>query len=361
MSAMIDDELDELMDGSVNSVSSENLVQVTGTDPRIKELSYSSLLTLHACPRKFELYRKKATDDVADPDAASNQNVTFAFGHIVGEGIQDVLDGRSEEQVIWSMFLGWHANLIDSNPKQNKSFYLAVLAIQKFISMRKAGFLDEYELLTYNGRTCKELSFRISLPANYKFRGSVDAVLRHKSTGRILVLEVKTSSSVNLNPTTFKNSSQATGYSVVLDVVAPEVSSYDVLYLVYLTKDMSFEQLRFPKTYLQRASWIQELLLDVEVIKLYEQTGVYPMRGESCNSFFRDCEYLNQCTLSTESVTSKLTKDMIDAETGELKDSKVYDIELSLEDLIEGQMKKVKYIPIVNSTQAIPQDGDIML
>jgi hypothetical protein len=351
-------DMDALLDAPLDNETTAPKQYVTfeGIDPRIKLLSYSSLLTLHSCPRKFELYRKKATDDEMNADAASNQNVTFAFGHIVGEGIQDVFDGVEEDAIIWKMFLGWHASLADNNPKQNKSFYLAVLAIQRLIALRRSGFLEEYELLQYNGRSAKELSFRIELPDGFFFRGSVDAVLRHKVTGKILVLECKTSSSTNLNPTTFKNSSQAVGYSVVLDVIAPDISNYEVLYLVYLTKDMSYEVLRFPKTYLQRAQWIQELMLDVEVISLYDRTGVYPMRGESCYSWFRDCEYLNQCTLSTDLITEPPTVESV-------TDTKVYDIQVSLADLIEAQMKKV--IPIVpvewNNSDAKPMDGDEML
>ncbi len=348
-------DIDELLDSPVtDSTRIIPIIPAGDFDPRLKLMSYSSNLTLHACPRKYQLYKLKATDDDMNADAASNQNITFAFGHIVGEGIQDVLDGISEEKVIWSMFLGWHANLADRNDKQNKSFYLAVLAIQRFVALRKNGFLDDYELLSYNGKPAKELSFRIHLPDNFKYRGSVDAVLRHKVSGKILVLECKTSSSANLNPTTFKNSSQAVGYSVVLDVIAPEINSYEVLYLVYLTKDMIYEQLKFVKTYLQRATWIQELLLDVESIKLYERTRVYPMRGESCNHFYKDCEYLHQCTLSTQLITVPLTAEAV-------IDDKVYDIEITLEQLIEGQLKKVIDPALVHSSEAIPQDGDEML
>jgi hypothetical protein len=349
---MSTDFLDEEIDLNSRGLA-ELPAEYNGFDPRLKLMSYSSNLLLHKCPRKYQLYKLKAVEDPEDPDAALNQNLTFAFGHIVGEGIQDVLDGMEESAVIWRMFLGFHANLEDRNEKQNKSFYLAVTAIQRFISLRANGFLDDYELLYYQGKPAKELSFRIHLPNGFKYRGSVDAVLRHKVSGKILVLECKTSSSNTLHATTYKNSSQAVGYSVVLDVIAPEVSSYEVLYLVYLTKDMAYEQLRFVKTYLQRATWIQELLLDVETIKLYEQTGIYPMRGESCMDFFRDCEYLNQCNLSTHLITAPFTpKSVID--------DKVYDVELTLDQIIESQMKKV--IPIMPiAGEAIPQDGDTML
>ena len=40
-------------------------------------------------------------------------------------------------------------------------------------------------------------------------------------------------------------------------------------------------------------------------------------------------------------------------------DDKEYDVELTLEDIIEGQMKKV--IPIMEANEALPQDGDTML
>jgi len=307
------------------------VIETKEIDPRIKLLSYSSLLTLHTCPRKYQLYRLKATDDVSSPLAESNQNLTFAFGHVVGDGVQRLMAGQSEDSVIFQMFLDFHADLADFNEKQNKSFYLAVAAVQKFANMRQFGFLDDYEVMMYNGKPACELSFTISFPDGFKMRGSVDVVLQHKTSGKVMILELKTSSTTNLNPTTYKNSAQGIGYSVILDVICPDITSYDVLYLVYLTKDMNYEQLTFPKTYLQRATWIQELLLDIETIKLYESVGVYPMRGESCNSFFRDCEYLNQCTLSTKLITTRYIPE-------DHADNKVYDIQLTLMDLINRQM-----------------------
>ena len=327
---------------------------IAAIDPRITLLSYSSLLTLHSCPRKYELYRKKATDDPSDPTAASNQNITFAFGHIVGDGIQQILSGLSEEQVIFKMFLDWHADLEDRNDKQGKSFYKAVIAIQRFISLRANGYLDDYELLYYKGKPAIELSFSISFPDNFKMRGSVDAVLVHRTSGKVIVLECKTSSATNLMPAAYKNSAQGVGYSVVLDVICPEISSYEVLYLVYLTKQMAYEPIIFPKTYLQRAQWIQELLLDIETIKLYEANGVYPMRGESCTDFFRECEYLNQCGLSTRLVTVPYNA------TAHI-DNKVYDVRLTLMDLLDAQLSKQDAINEANPNYQLTAEGDILL
>lgn len=305
-------------------------------DPRILQLSYSSLLTLHSCPRKFQLYRLKSAQGLPPEDDYSP--VTFAYGHIVGQGIQDVLMGMDEDEIILRMFLMWDIDLLEDDPKRQKSFWLGVTAIQRFISLRANGFLDDYELVEYNGKPAVELGFRIVFPDGFVFRGFVDAVLRHKPTGKIVVLECKTSSFSNLNPAIYKNSAQGIGYSIVLDAIFPELSSYEVLYLVYKTKDREYEQLCFEKSYLQRALWIRELLLDIETIKLYESSGVYPMRGESCYSYFRDCEYLSLCTLRTTSLTTPI--DMVAHEAKNREEDTRISITLTLMDLINSQMEK---------------------
>lgn len=299
-------------------------------DPRIRQLSYSSLLSLHSCPRKFQLSRLRTTHR---SEELLKSTITFSFGHVVGEGIQLVLEGKSEEEVIWRMFLGWHTpNLFDADEKDKKDFWSAVIAIQRFIAMREGGFLNDYELVHYNGKPACELSFAVSFPDGFRLRGFVDAVLRHKITGAIIVLECKTTGATTLNPATYKNSAQAIGYSVVLDVLFPELSSYDVLYLIYQTKSREYSVIPFTKTYLQRALWIRELLLDIEMIKLYAEAEVFPMHGESCVVFGRDCEYLQSCGLST----SYLTKPCTEADL----DKTEYQINLTLTDLLDAQLEK---------------------
>lgn len=332
---------------SLDTESNMNAIELM--DSRLKLLSYSSLLTLHKCPRKFQLYRLNATESESDPLASKNQNITFAFGHVVGDGIQMVFKGCTEDEIFWAQYLAWHADLEDRNDKQMKSFYLAMAAIQRLIFMRNAGYLQDYELVYYNGKPAVELSFRITFPDGFTMRGSVDAVLRHKETGEIMVLECKTSSATNLNPAEYKNSAQGVGYSVVLDVLFKELSSYKVLYLVYKTKEGEYEQLPFIKSYLQKATWIQELLLDIEMIKMYENVGVYPMRGESCYDFFRECEYLQTCTLSTSNLIKKYKEE-------DHRDNKVYDFELTMNDLIMGQLSRNKQSDNMHGITEISED-----
>lgn len=299
-------------------------------DYRIRQLSYSSLLTLHSCPRKFQLNRLRSTSRTEEDQKSS---ITFAYGHVVGEAIQLALDNRRKEEIIWSMFLTWHTDLLARDDKGNKSFWEAITALERFISLREQGFLAEYKLVYYQDRPACELSFCIELPDGFRFRGFVDAVLQHIVSGKILVLECKTTSSSTLNPATYKNSAQAIGYSIVLDHLFPEMSSYEVLYLIYTTKNREYNPVPFTKTYMQRALWIRELLLDVDMIKIYDAAEVYPMRGESCFNFFRECQFFQTCTLSTGHLTKSCT--------AEEEDRTEYQITISLTDLLDTQLKKL--------------------
>ena len=320
------------------------------TDPRILNLSYSGLLILHSCPRKFQLSRlnaeKQEQEDI-------NQSITFSFGHIVGHGIQLHFEGATEDQIIWQLFQEWECDLFAENAKQKKSFWLAIAAIQNFLYMRESGYLEDWELVYVDNKPAVELSFAVSLPNGYRYRGFVDGVLRHTLTGEVMVLECKTASITALNPAEYKNSAQAIGYSIVLDHLFPGLSSYQVQYLVYLTKSLTWEALLFNKSYLQRALWIQELLLDCEVITMYENAGVYPMRGESCFSWYRECEFMQTCTLSTALLTSSMTAE--EAAALEVKEAQ-YQIVVTVEDLIRSQLAKdISEVPIAEI------NGDLLL
>lgn len=346
--------MDDFLSNPVTPVKQEVRVILPDgeTDPRLKQLSYSTNLKKHECPRKFQLYKLSA--EVGELKAENvDESVTFGFGHAVGEGIQGLLAGTSLDLVIFQTFLKWQGDIFYTDTKRNKSLWLAIFAIQKFKHLCDSGFLSDYELVYHNNRPAVELGFRIHLPKGYKYRGYVDVVLRNTKTGEVLVLEIKTSSGSVIH-NSYKNSAQAIGYSVVLDWLFPELSSYQVLYLVYKTKEYEYEPVPYTKTYLQRALWIQELLLEVEVQEVYEKVGVYPMHGESCISkFYKECEYLNICTLSTERIAKPLTQEILDKLNAES-----YDVEVDIQDLISAQLKKEEEILNASTSSVYVQGKD---
>lgn len=303
-------------------------------DPRYKRLSYSGGLDLHACPRKFQLNKLQAER----PENDESTSVTFAYGHAMGEGIQTYLIERSKlgsdlamQTALWKMFLAWDTDLCFENLKQKKSFFRAVASLIQFASLVDEGLLEDYEVAYFEGKPAAELSFAIDLGNGITYRGYVDLVMVHKSSGQYVILELKTSSANYVNPAVYKNSAQAIGYSVVLDTIAPGTSSYSVQYLVYLTKLERFEAFEFPKTFRQRVQWIQDLVWDKKTIEdmvaFYGNDGIWQIRGESCCDFGRPCDYMDTCQLPTNRLTVPLNESM-------LEDPKTYQFNFTLLDLL---------------------------
>ena len=349
----LDLNLDYSIEGyDLNPSSKEDPVEIEvpiylpeGTvDPRIKLLSHSSRSTLNKCPRKFQLYRLNGLENEADSMAATNQQITFDYGTCVGVGIQGVLEGKNMDSVYIQMLMEWSVDFLDRNPKQKKSFWEAMLAVQQFHKLYLGGYMQEHELLyftdpeTGDKRPAVELGFKINLPNGYAYRGYIDGVLKHKLTGAVTVLEDKTTSFRQVNSASYKNSGQALGYSVILDLLFPGLSSYTVLYLVYSSTSREYTELPFEKSAQQRAQWLTELLMDTKKIDMYEDFSLYPMNGDFCYDFFKDCEYLGLCTMSTERLTKMLTQKMLD---GMAKREESYDFTFEFDELIQAQVDKI--------------------
>ncbi len=306
-------------------------------DPRIKRLSYSSLCSLNSCPRKFQLYKLGTAEEELEDSSSS---VTFAYGSVVGIGIQAILQNKSEKEVLLEMLLAWDIPLLSENTKQVKSFFEAMYAVETFKHMwEQEGFLQGWSLVAIDGIPAVEIPFSIELQDGFIYRGFLDAALINEDTGNVMVLELKTTSSSRVNEAMYKNSFQAIGYSIVLDSLVPGKSDFTVTYLPYKTKERTFEIMPFTKYHKDRAKWIRDLLFQVEIIKLFEQDAEsgYPMHGESCYSFFRPCEYFNSCTFDTANITKKLSR--ADLNRLEVDDAK-YTHKFSFHDLISTQFER---------------------
>ena len=71
-----------------------------------------------------------------------------------------------------------------------------------------------------------------------------------------------------------------------------------MLYIVYKSSISEFELLTFDKSFTKRADWIRDIIMDINLIGYYNSQGVQPSRGESCYSFFRQCQHFNLCQMS---------------------------------------------------------------
>lgn len=298
-------------------------IDLTNVSP-LKLLSHSSLETLHACPRKFEIYRM----NYAPKEAAT---VDTCFGQVVGTGIQELLILQKErdkvesgsisdtnfellsiltdlELAVWKMFLAWEVDIDEEKPKSKKSFATACLAVEKYQLQLLPLLANEWEIAYFEDKPAVELGFIIELPNGYYYRGYVDAVLAHKYEKRFRVLELKTTGLATVDVAHYKNSFQGVGYGVVLDKLAATLdyeADYYVDYLVYKTGSQEFLTMPFLKTAYQRAKWLAQLLLETKTIDMYLGEELFPSYGNNCFNFFRQCPYFGMCDKSNEQLVVK--------------------------------------------------------
>jgi hypothetical protein len=291
------------------------------------------------------------------PLAGRETSVDLAFGSFFGSGLQALLAGIPLAEAVISSFSLWNIEL--DEVKSNKSIWTAIAALEQFSITKNLGELADYEVAIFNGKPALELSFCITLPNGFYYRGYVDCILRHKVTGQYLVVDIKTTGQNSSNPAKYQNSPQCLGYSVIMDKIDPVNSSYEVMYYEYMTYTKKFVAHHFMLSNLSRAQWLRNLLIDIDILKLYEEYEDWPMHGESCASYGRACQFIDVCTMATSSlcppasypfpdmhnIDAKLldTKSGTDIDTKGLKVKKIveYDVNVTFEELINSQLEKI--------------------
>jgi hypothetical protein len=316
--------------------------------PNLKLLSFSSSTLLHNCPRKFQLYRLVKKELAPERES----NVHLDFGSLVGYGCQLYLCGLEGQQVWLHMLQVYQRDLnediLSGNRPAFKTFYHALHAVDKFRTEMIIGELHQYELVTFerDGTSVPaiELSFRIDCGDGFYFRGKLDALLRHKISRRFAVLETKTTTQTRVAESSYRNSAQGIGYSVVVDAIAAQLGEvtdapYDILYPVYRTREMDWTVFSFPKTAVQRALWLQDILLDKSRLTEYSNVGHFPMYGNNCYSYGRECEYFGSCDMSQQFLIGDI-KDVVVIK--ELTNPPPVAFEFTLEELIAAQVAKLE-------------------
>lgn len=304
----------------------------------LHQISYSSSLTLHSCPRKLQLEKLRAEESSED----GRESIHFAFGHAVGAGIQAAFLLESTiDSCYWAAFISWDFPLLEEATVQKKSFWYALRAIDAAWHLAQAIRDEGWEVAKFPGndgtlQPAIEYSFRVQFPRGYKYRAYIDIILYNVHQNKYKIVEVKTTGANWLSEALYANSNQALSYSVVLDYLVKEFSSYEVLYLVYKTKAMEWESLPFTKTRAVKAEWIRSVLHDCDLLSSMEKEGYYPRHGESCFDYYKPCDYFGTCGYSDEflGLSNELRLDRAIQE----EEGKRYDVDLRLEDILENQL-----------------------
>lgn len=272
-------------------------------------LSHSTLETVNACERKFQI------EKLLQGQPEREESVHFSFGHAYGTFVAMYL---LTEMFEYSLYEGWLAYypIIETDKKSQATFTELALQSQPVLDQ----LLEDWEVAEFNGEPAIELDLRIDIDEYFFYVGYVDVVLRNKKTGVYGILDAKTTGLTvqDLAPL-YKHSGQALGYSIVLDEIAPDHSSNEVVYLVGRLGRNVYESTRcevypFYKGLADRLRWFTTLLQDVERIKRAVELANFPRRVGNCLAYNKPCRFFGTCHFTSQDMYKEFKQDDKDRE-----------------------------------------------
>lgn len=327
-----------------------------------KAFSHSRLEALDSCARKFEIEGKLGIKKYAP-------NVTFAFGHGFGEGVQAAVAGKSYEEAVWEVFSKWEVPLdmegTKSDVANKKNFWECIEFIRIFyehMNIDNEGHLNtsrkinwsEWEIAKFrdmdgNIKDAVELELLIDLGDGFYYEGHIDLVLKHKHKEHFAILELKTSSLSVMDAALYGYSPQPTGYMMVLDTFLVKdnpyaTTSFDVFYLVGSPKDKTFYEYQFTKTPLHRTQWLSYIMGKMAMVETYEGIGLpYPINFKSCFGYRRRCPHYGTCHLPNSTLVTSTEHTSAYAE-----EASPPDIFVTLAEIIERQSDLLEEFEVIN-------------
>lgn len=333
-------------EGPITGTDMAEALVVDAVHPNLKLLSHSSSLLLHACPRKYELYKLAEKKD-NQQGRNLEDTVHLDFGDVVGQGAQEFLITNNLNRAIMTTLLAW-PNAIDDDTgaKARKTFWHAVNAVEAFTGFRNTA-LSGYDLVYFDavdedGNTYKkpatELGFVIDLGNGFSYRGFLDALLIHRMRQELTPFECKTTKDGRPHEAAYKNQGQTLGYSLIVDSIAKKLgvevsSSFNSYYAVYTTFGYEWVPMIFKKSHLDRALWIKNVMIDMAHITHYAEMNYFPQHGESCRDFGSVCERFGFCHMSNTSLVGP-------APAVKKDDESKYQFRFHIDELIQDQLER---------------------
>lgn len=262
-------------------------------------ISYSSVKTFHACPRKFEF--SKLYNLVREDNAGHAASV----GHLLHNTLAVWLRTRDEQQALNYMCTHYPVDTFKaysaSDPRSLEACYGTMLA------MFDHPLFDRLELSKINVQGTPtpaiEVPFEIHLGVQVgnlplSFIGYIDFICWDRHLQKHIILDLKTTRrKFSHMQAKFRFDEQMLPYSLILEtVLGMPFNLVDVTYL-YTYIDL-LEPLIEPLTYeLTRThvqEWAQDLYILYTELQLYHQHRWFPRRSEACAGY-GVCQFLPHC------------------------------------------------------------------
>lgn len=284
-------------------------------------VSYSSLNTASSCLRKFEfnkLYPRKSRD--------SEEQFAADVGTALHMAVQHWMIHGDENAALWQLMLHfpylWEYNQLrdDRNLEASIATLDEILdsvdmTEWKLVEIR-LGPTEEYP----EGEVVPaiEVPFEIRLKGlnlsdgrPIVYTGWIDAIMRHKGTGLIRTLDIKTHRSTLRDSTAkYKFDSQQIPYGIIVEhLQGLEVEEFEVLYLDCFIDlvDPRVTLYPFLKLHEDLQEWMMDTVLDIRQIQTAHQMDYFSRARGGCMAWNKPCYFLDVCeTRDKEAITTWL-------------------------------------------------------
>lgn len=290
------------------------------------KISYSSLNLADTCLRKFE-FNKMYPRRARDPDQFAAD-----CGKAMHAGYQNYLVNESEQQAVWALMQNYPYLYEYGQRTDERSLEACLSTLDE---MMYYGKMDEYELmnilrpLTAAERAENESVFQLTGMYNWDpagivvpaievpfelrlkgldlpdgrgiaFTGFMDAAMRHKGTGQVRTLDIKTHRRHREDATPkYKFDSQQVPYGIVLEhVQGHAIDDFEVLYLDCFIDLVSPRIHLYPflKDSTDLQEWLINTVLRVQRIQRAAEMDYFPRTDGGCLAWNRPCFFLDVCT-----------------------------------------------------------------
>lgn len=290
-------------------------VLATPAEPlRIRNIytSHSIDNTFESCPRKFEFLNFFDRRPPRDSGHAAD------VGTCLHEGWQAFLIGLAEgRSKLEAMIQGYMAMMIhypwhteEAQKTSVRNFENTASMLREIMRMPE---WDHWELIQIDGKWAVEVPFQIihTSIGVFKFQatdedcqfvtqGKIDAILRHKVTGRIASWDLKTTiTPEDLIRSEYTWSGQQVGYGQVLQaLLGDSLQSFDVYYTIarFSANDPPHVQIiPFEKDEDNIEDYWLDKLDRLQRMVHYATHGRFPRRNGGCNAYQHECSCFNIC------------------------------------------------------------------
>ena len=266
-------------------------------------VSYSSLNTAASCLRKFEfnkLYPRKPRD----------QEEQFAadVGKALHAAVQHWMIHGDEDAALWILMREFPYVWEYYQTRDDRNLEAAIATLEMIVDSVDMTEWELVEIRLEDGTVVPaiEVPFEIRLKGltlsdgrEIVYTGFIDAIMRHKGTGLVRTLDIKTHRSTLRDATAkYKFDSQQVPYGIIVEHLQGNVvEQFEVLYLDCFIDLVEPRVTLYPflKLHEDLQEWMMDTLLRIRQIQTSHQMDYFPRASGGCMAWNKPCYFLDVC------------------------------------------------------------------